>query len=545
MLARVRTTIGAGINVRTAARLDAEIDGSPDPDAGVFGLPFAPLQPLDRVVSALSLETSDTDLLALALVSHRYASAAAAYRELHPQDQPWPTVGLAVTMAEAGRIAGLDSWSSLGEALTRSPLVAAGALVVDTTAPMSERSLRPAEGLWEALTGLGGWPGGLTVDHLPTPMEGLAGWSERPIVRAVAEAVREGTATAFSAVSDRPETAAARLGALVMSTGRTPVILRTPTLTSGLVQLALVLAVARDVVPVFCEYADPASPAEVQAPYVGLPLLLTRASSQLTTWPRPLVTIPVTSLSLDDRQAALRSSGGGVQLSESAAPATAEPRDLELAGADLQAHLAVTGPISEPEARRVFLGAVDRRTRGLLPPGGKLTHPQRSWDSLVVASDRMVLLQEAVARARMQAEWNASTGPPSMHAGDRGLRLLFSGPPGTGKTLAAEVMAPRAGSRSSWASTSPAWSRSGSARPRRTWTPSSTQPNAATCVLFFDEADALFGQAHRGRPTPATATPTSRRPTCSRRLERFDGVVVLATNLRATSTRPSPGAWSS
>ena len=33
-------------------------------------------------------------------------------------------------------------------------------------------------------------------------------------------------------------------------------------------------------------------------------------------------------------------------------------------------------------------------------------------------------------------------------------------------------------------------------------------------MLFFDEADALFGKRSRGLATPTTATPTSRSPTC-------------------------------
>jgi SpoVK/Ycf46/Vps4 family AAA+-type ATPase len=68
---------------------------------------------------------------------------------------------------------------------------------------------------------------------------------------------------------------------------------------------------------------------------------------------------------------------------------------------------------------------------------------------------------------------------------------LFAGPSGTGKTMAAEVLARELASTST-ASTSPVWSASTSARPRRTW--GLRRRRAGGAILFFDEADALFGK---------------------------------------------------
>ncbi len=53
----------------------------------------------------------------------------------------------------------------------------------------------------------------------------------------------------------------------------------------------------------------------------------------------------------------------------------------------------------------------------------------------------------------------------------------------------------------------------------------------AQAVLFFDEADALFGGAPRSA-TRTTAMPTWRPRTCWSGSTRFDGLAVLATNLR-------------
>jgi SpoVK/Ycf46/Vps4 family AAA+-type ATPase len=123
-------------------------------------------------------------------------------------------------------------------------------------------------------------------------------------------------------------------------------------------------------------------------------------------------------------------------------------------------------------------------------------------------------------------EWGFLAG----RAGHRGLRLLFCGPPGTGKTLAAEVIAGELGRDLLVVDLSQMVSK---------WI-GETEKNLAAAfaaaerggaVLFFDEADALFGKrtevgdARDRYANLETAYLLSR-------LERFDGVAVLATNLR-------------
>ena len=80
-----------------------------------------------------------------------------------------------------------------------------------------------------------------------------------------------------------------------------------------------------------------------------------------------------------------------------------------------------------------------------------------------------------------------------------GYRALFYGPPGTGKTLTAALIGQQAASSTSTASTCRWWCRNTSARPRRTWRGVFDQAAHRSWILFFDEADALFGArtAHR------------------------------------------------
>jgi SpoVK/Ycf46/Vps4 family AAA+-type ATPase len=139
-------------------------------------------------------------------------------------------------------------------------------------------------------------------------------------------------------------------------------------------------------------------------------------------------------------------------------------------------------------------------------------------------------LQEASNRLFLQSrvfdDWKFLQG----RRGARGVRMLFSGPPGTGKTLSAEVLAKSLDVDLLQVDLSRVVSK---------WI-GETEKNladifltaeSAKAVLFFDEADALFGKrtevsdAHDRYANLETAYLLSR-------LERYDGLAVLATNYR-------------
>ena len=91
------------------------------------------------------------------------------------------------------------------------------------------------------------------------------------------------------------------------------------------------------------------------------------------------------------------------------------------------------------------------------------------------------------------------------------LAALFAGPPGTGKTMASEAIAREPGCR--WCASSQVVNKyigGDREEPKRLF----DAADAADTILFFDEADALFGKRTEVR-TRTTATPTSRSATCS------------------------------
>jgi hypothetical protein len=115
--------------------------------------------------------------------------------------------------------------------------------------------------------------------------------------------------------------------------------------------------------------------------------------------------------------------------------------------------------------------------------------------------------------------------------GNPGVTALFAGDPGTGKTLAAEVIATSVGldlmvvdlSRlvSKWIGET-----------EKNLDAVFSEAEASNCVLFFDEADSIFGQrgeVERGADRYANLEVGY----LLQRLERYEGLVILASNLRA------------
>lgn len=502
----------------------------PAPDGGVLGLPHGAPQPVDRLIQALGTGPAERDLLILALVGHGHEGVAAVLRGLHPEGRPWPTLGLAATLAEQGCLAGLTSRTQLRDTLGASPLLRYGALVLEGDGPAPERTLRPAPQLWEALTGLDGWPAGAQPDPRPAPGWGLDRWQALPAVQGAHKALTERVGVTLVTSGERPAALAGRLAALVRAAGAVPAVLRVDALTEPLIADVLLLAVIRDVIPVLWEAGPRGDALELLVPDLPVPLVMAVRTADVATWPRALVMVPGGSLDRLDRTAAVRLAVPELTVNGSCpGPASIEPRDIAMAARDLRARAALAGPLTAEQLLREFTETVDTRITGAVPAGAVLVHPHAAWDDLVLPADRQAQLREAVLRLRAQ-EALASRGVATGRRGARGLRLLFTGPPGTGKTLAAEVIAAELGRDLLVVDL---------ARLVSKWI-GETEKNLAAvfdaaergdAALFFDEADALFGRrtevgdARDRYANLETAYLLSR-------LERFDGIAVLASNLR-------------
>ncbi|HEY8880343.1 MAG TPA: ATP-binding protein, partial [Roseateles sp.] len=137
-----------------------------------------------------------------------------------------------------------------------------------------------------------------------------------------------------------------------------------------------------------------------------------------------------------------------------------------------------------------------------------------------------VVLLDAAAQALARAL--------RLHAADpgHGLRLLLAGPPGTGKTLAAEALAHELQRDLLVVDAGRVWSKWLGETERNLET-AFEAAEASGALLFIDEADALFARrteikdAHDRYANAGTAF-------LLQRLERFTGVLVLASNARGS-----------
>lgn len=156
--------------------------------------------------------------------------------------------------------------------------------------------------------------------------------------------------------------------------------------------------------------------------------------------------------------------------------------------------------------------------------------PRYSWEDLVLPADKVTHLKEICSQGthgyRVLGEW----GFDKRLSHGKGLSMLFSGPPGTGKTMAAQVIAGTlqldlykidlSGVVSKYIGET-----------EKNLDRIFTTAEQANAILFFDEADALFGR----RTEVSDARDRYANIETSyllQRMDEYEGVVILATNLR-------------
>lgn len=172
--------------------------------------------------------------------------------------------------------------------------------------------------------------------------------------------------------------------------------------------------------------------------------------------------------------------------------------------------------------------AVRRLASGHLNDLAIRVQPRRGWDDLVLPADQRNQLRELTARYRSRDrvfdEWSFDAIPSA------GIVAVFAGPSGTGKTLAAEVVAGALGLDMYKIDLSAVVSKY-IGETEKNLERIFRAASAGNVVLFFDEADALFGK----RSEVGDAHDRYANIEVSyllQRLETYDGLVILATNLQ-------------
>ncbi|QWF77838.1 AAA family ATPase [Amycolatopsis sp. CA-230715] len=250
------------------------------------------------------------------------------------------------------------------------------------------------------------------------------------------------------------------------------------------------------------------------------------------------VSVPVAPAPIPDRvatwQAAVGASGHSVSTLDDAGIASAlAPYRLGTgqlgAAARAAAGLAVLDG-GELTARHLRAGVRAQNGSGLARLARRV-EPAVGWDDLVLPGEHRAQLDEMVQRARHRdlvlRQWRMRPG------GGRGAGVLalFAGESGTGKTMSAEVVAGELGLDLYVVDLATVVDKY-IGETEKNLDRIFTEAAGVNGLLLFDEADALFGKRTEVRDSH-DRNANMESAFLLQRMESFDGVAVLTTNLRA------------
>jgi hypothetical protein len=484
---------------------------------------------LRSVVERYGLTDPECDLLLLAGLAEEHEGLAATFRAMGPLGEPWPTLGIAALVLERKDI----DRHALRRIVSTGQLRGQGIVRIGGNAPLFEQVLRPAAGIWTALHGHRRLPDAVRGVDIGVVPPGLTRWSELPAVQRAAVALSSPAARTVLVQSPEETVGLARCAALGEAAGVQLIAGRAKAGDGEAIRLLVLHAAAHKAVPLLV--VDPQTEPAVGSAVLDIddvpgPLLVCAAAGSLRVGRnRPVVLVPLGPVTPADRRDAW---SAALPEFDSAAAYLAARHPLDPA---LTAQVAL-------DARAGFrLGDGDTDVNGIsgliraragvsLPAGVELLTPSVPWERLILPDDAGAQLREAVSRLEHQAQVLEDWYMGGQARASRGCRLLLTGPPGTGKSLAAEALATAAQTDLLQIDASQMVSK---------WI-GETEKNLAAAfdvaertqaVLFVDEADWLFASrtavsdAHDRYANLETAY-------LLQRLDRFDGLVLLASNLR-------------
>ena len=181
--------------------------------------------------------------------------------------------------------------------------------------------------------------------------------------------------------------------------------------------------------------------------------------------------------------------------------------------------------------RRDLIAAARTHSSPNLSGLAQKIEPRYDWDDLVVPDDQKAMLREMVqtvkGRGVVMEEWGVGRKLKT----SAGVTVLFAGPPGTGKTMAAEVITSDLGLDLYKLDLSMVVSKY-IGETEKNLGRIFDEAQSSSAVLFFDEADAIFGKRSEVKDSHDRYA-NMEVSYLLQRMEQYDGVTILATNLRA------------
>jgi ATP-dependent 26S proteasome regulatory subunit len=222
-------------------------------------------------------------------------------------------------------------------------------------------------------------------------------------------------------------------------------------------------------------------------------------------------------IALDALAARFRLTPGQIAAAASSARAQTTLRSLE------------TGAPEPVDLDEVFDAARNQSTHNLGTLARKM-EPHYAWDDIILPSDQVQQLHEICNQVMHRELVFGRWGFDRKLSLGKGLNVLFSGPPGTGKTMAAEVIAKELRLDLFKIDLSQVVSKY-IGETEKNLNRIFSEARTTNAILFFDEADALFGKRSEVRDAHDRYA-NIEIAYLLQKMEEYDGVSILATNLR-------------
>jgi SpoVK/Ycf46/Vps4 family AAA+-type ATPase len=153
------------------------------------------------------------------------------------------------------------------------------------------------------------------------------------------------------------------------------------------------------------------------------------------------------------------------------------------------------------------------------------------WSDIILPEDQITILHEVVSTVRGRPKVLEEWGVGGKLSASAGITILFAGQPGTGKTMAAEVIASELGLDLYKIDLSTIVSKY-IGETEKNLERIFNEAQTSNAILFFDEADAIFGKRSEVKDAHDRYA-NIEVSYLLQRMEQYDGVTILATNLRA------------
>ncbi|MFI9814628.1 ATP-binding protein [Saccharothrix variisporea] len=497
--------------------------------------PFVPFQAtgtagrLGELAEVAKLSSLDVELLLVALAPDVDSRFEQFYGYLNDDvTRRRATAGLAL------RLCGLPEAAAAGRSRLdpASPLVAAGLLVVeDRERPFLSRSLRVPDRVVNHLLG---------DDRPDAALTGVARVVDEPAVSVDVGRLVHGLTAGIRLVylRERPGGGAAELGAAALRQAGFEVLEVDAARLRGEPDHAeLVRAVVREAV--LRGAGVVLGPVEEEPPlramgHPSVPLVVFGSELWNPQWSvdpplvQDAVALPAASRAQLWRDRLGERLAVGVDPASATAHFVLGPQQIARAAQAASVSAVVDGGVVTVEHLRA--GARGQNAAGLQRLARRI-EPAVSWDDLVLPGTVVGLLRELAARAKHRGrvidEWRMRPGGGR----GRGVTGLFAGDSGTGKTMSAEVIAASLGLdlyTVNLATVVDKYVGETEKNLERIF----TEAAGVNGVLLFDEADAIFGKRSEVRDAHDRYA-NIESAYLLQRMETFDGIAVLATNLRA------------